>query len=257
MRCLYETPAAACKQFKLSMIHRANTLTCRAHNHRKADLSRWYVVASAEWPPFARGLVFADWDPDCEGAIRMGSYLARGISNKAMPELSKPTGKLLVMQRHWHWREILQEGDAEAFIEPILTAAAQVDGGAVGVEIGAAILQHNVSGDPHEGRFTKWDRVVLKVDKAGGIELVNEVYDSNQIESAAKVKDIDELVATLLGYNHDDWMWLEALPFLSMLPEKAAKRGKKNDPADRLVTTHELYETLLAPFDSWVFTEED
>ena len=70
-------------------------------------------------------------------------------------------------------------------------------------------------------------------------------------------KDIDELVANLLGYNHDDWMWLEALPFLSMLPEKATKRGKKNDPADRLVTTHELYETLLAPFDSWVFTEED
>ena len=79
MRCLFDSPATACKQIKSFRGHGSLTLTARAHNLRKQDVVRWYIIPANEWPAYAHGRYFADWEPGVEGAMRLGALVEKGL----------------------------------------------------------------------------------------------------------------------------------------------------------------------------------
>ncbi len=254
LRCLYGTPTAACKQLKYFRAESAQSLVCRAHNHRRSDECRWYVIPSAEWPPYANPMFFSDWDPDREGFIRIGAMICRGLTIKIAKELKRPQAQALVMKRHWRWREVIAEDNSDMFVESAVTAASRLDAGKIQVQIGGRPVAPEIGGDPYDGRG-KWDRLVFDLDKSGSMKLTKTHNGTDQevIKSYEAIADIDELAESLRN-DPSEWLWLEVLVFESLEPESQAKgKGKKGEPESRLITTNELYGSLLAPFENWLY----
>ena len=267
MRCLYESPAVACKQLRLYRHDSPQNLTSRAHNHRKGDEGRWYVVAGAEWPPYGHGLFFSDLDPMDRGEtvetswIRIGAMVYRGLGRAAAAGLTKPASRPLVMQRHWRWRDVVGEEDSELFVEPAVTAASALHstlGLPVTIALGGGPVEPNAGVDPNDAIKRGWDRLVYTLDRTGAIEQVHTSGEQGLFTDLQGLSDIDEFAAALRKYAPDDWIWTEFCCFVRLQPAveeqgRKAKSKRKADPGARLVTTHELYESMLTPFECWLF----
>ena len=253
LRCLYDSPATACKQIRAFCSADSGSLMVRPHHQRRAEECPWYVVPSTEWPPYPFARLFADWDPDREGSLRIGAVVEKGLGVTVGPSLKKVGAKPLVMRRSWHWREIVAEGESGLFLEAVATAAAGLEGG-VSVEVSATLLDANAGSDPHDGRQT-WERLQLQVNRAGECEPVIAGGTEQLLAEVGTSRDLDALAAGLRKLGSEDWIWVTIRSGLSLTtasPAGKKSRKKAAAPEEPLITTNELWEGLLSPFEMWL-----
>lgn len=257
MRCLFDSPATTCKQLKAFRGHGGLTLAARAHNSRKADGSRWYIVPSSEWPPFSFGRYFADWDPRLEGRMRIGAMVEKGLDQKVAPGLRKQAAKPLIAKRTWRWRDVVLENDSELLIEPIVTAAAKL-AQPLDLVVEVRKIDGSISGDPYDCPPERTAKVYMEVDAQGSVQQValeaeNDVTPAPEL---AKAGSIDDVAKILRQASQDDWLFLSVLSGVSLMPavdvSQVSRKAIKEIEKLRLLTTHELWESLLAPFEDWL-----
>ena len=69
------------------------------------------------------------------------------------------------MQRSWKWRPVVMEEDSELFIEPIVTAAANVARPML-LQVDVRRMVETTPADPYDDHIPV-DRILFEVDKAG------------------------------------------------------------------------------------------
>jgi hypothetical protein len=226
------------------------TLTARAHQQRKSDTTRWYIIPANDWPAFAYGRYFADWDPLQEGSMRLGAMLEKGLGQKVAPDLVKAPSKGLLMKRNWKWRDVILEGNGDLFVEPIVNAAAKLQRPIL-LQLEARQLDPSVAGDPYDGK--ECDRLVFEVTDQGAVKLLTEEWGPKTLQVTRDLKDIDDVYSALRELSSEEWVFLSALAGITIrLAVEGKKKKSKAEREARLVTTHELWESLLAPFEDWL-----